>query len=204
MFKDIECIKSFEWWELTVQQEFRIGDRERESAYAVLQEAYQLGYLNMSEFESRVSSVSEAKYMSDINPLLYDLPLGKGTNPVNSIVPMNPQNNVDTRKTGGPSKVLIGISMFVLMFVLFASESAFSGFVLFFLVIWMADSFGGKQQFNNGRGQQQIGNNEPKNSNPYHNVNNQNNNPFIRNRQSNNPYNGNPYDGRPHNGRYGQ
>jgi hypothetical protein len=54
---------------------FRIGDREREQAVALLQDAVGGGYLDLQEFEERSSTVYAAKTRGELRPALADLPM---------------------------------------------------------------------------------------------------------------------------------
>ena len=52
----------------------RVGDREREQAVAVLQEAVGGGYLDLREFEERSQTVYAARTRGDLRAALADLP----------------------------------------------------------------------------------------------------------------------------------
>lgn len=59
---------------MTEPDSLRVGDREREQAVAVLQEAVGGGYLDLHEFEERSRSVYAARTRGDLRGVLADLP----------------------------------------------------------------------------------------------------------------------------------
>lgn len=59
---------------MTTQPGLRIGDRERESVAAELQEHYAHGRLTLEEFNQRLDTVFAAKTQSDLSRITYDLP----------------------------------------------------------------------------------------------------------------------------------
>lgn len=59
---------------MTESEALRVGDREREQAVAVLQEAVGGGYLDLAEFEERSRVVYAARTRGEIRAALADLP----------------------------------------------------------------------------------------------------------------------------------
>jgi len=53
---------------------FRVGDRDREQAVAVLQDAVGGGYIDLGEFEERSQTVFAAKTRGELRAVLMDLP----------------------------------------------------------------------------------------------------------------------------------
>ena len=53
---------------------FRVGDRDREQAVAVLQDAVGGGYIDLGEFEGRSQTVFAAKTRGELRAVLMDLP----------------------------------------------------------------------------------------------------------------------------------
>ena len=66
----------------------RVGDREREQAVAVLQDAVGGGYLDLQEFEERSRTVYAAKTRGQLRTAVADLPIAAGLfPPVAAVVP---------------------------------------------------------------------------------------------------------------------
>jgi hypothetical protein len=61
---------------MTDSDDLRVGDREREQAVAVLQDAVGGGYVDLDEFEERSRVVYAAKTRGEIRATLADLPGG--------------------------------------------------------------------------------------------------------------------------------
>ena len=59
---------------MTEPDELRIGDREREQAVALLNDAVGGGYLDLQEFEERSRTVYAARTRGDLRAVLADLP----------------------------------------------------------------------------------------------------------------------------------
>ncbi|MDK6492906.1 DUF1707 domain-containing protein [Corynebacterium coyleae] len=57
---------------------FRIGDQERMDAMDILGRALGEGRLDMAEFDNRCQAVAEAQTQQDLQPILGDLPTGRG------------------------------------------------------------------------------------------------------------------------------
>ncbi|MDK8242310.1 DUF1707 SHOCT-like domain-containing protein [Corynebacterium coyleae] len=57
---------------------FRIGDQERMDAMDILGRALGEGRLDMGEFDNRCQAVAEAQTQQDLQPILGDLPTGRG------------------------------------------------------------------------------------------------------------------------------
>lgn len=57
---------------------FRIGDQERMDAMDILGHALGEGRLDMAEFDNRCQAVAEAQTQQDLQPILGDLPTGRG------------------------------------------------------------------------------------------------------------------------------
>jgi DUF1707 SHOCT-like domain len=61
----------------------RIGDKQRNAASASLSNAFEAGYLDLSEFDERTAAVNYAKTWQDILDALKDLPVQYQQNPAN-------------------------------------------------------------------------------------------------------------------------
>ncbi|WP_197430152.1 DUF1707 SHOCT-like domain-containing protein [Auraticoccus cholistanensis] len=57
------------------QPQLRIGDRERDLVASVLQDAMAEGRITMEEMQERVDAALRARYFSDLDPLVADLPI---------------------------------------------------------------------------------------------------------------------------------
>ena len=57
---------------------FRIGDQERMDAMDILGRALGEGRLDMGEFDNRCQAVAQAQTQQDLQPILGDLPTGRG------------------------------------------------------------------------------------------------------------------------------
>lgn len=66
---------------------FRIGDQERMDAMDILGRALGEGRLDMAEFDNRCQAVAEAQTQQDLQPILGDLPTGRGGGVVDKQVP---------------------------------------------------------------------------------------------------------------------
>lgn len=66
---------------------FRIGDQERMDAMDILGRALGEGRLDMAEFDNRCQAVAEAQTQQDLQPILGDLPTGRGCGVVDKQVP---------------------------------------------------------------------------------------------------------------------
>ena len=62
----------------TPYDNFRIGDQERMDAMDILGRALGEGRLDMAEFDNRCQAVAEAQTQQDLQPILGDLPTGRG------------------------------------------------------------------------------------------------------------------------------
>ena len=75
----------------------RVGDREREQAVALLQDAVGGGYLDLQEFEDRSQTVYAAKTRGDLRAALADLPTAAALfPPAGSAQPSRQIGGVDT------------------------------------------------------------------------------------------------------------
>lgn len=68
---------------------FRIGDQERMDAMDILGRALGEGRLDMGEFDNRCQAVAEAQTQQDLQPILGDLPTGRGGGVVDKQMPDN-------------------------------------------------------------------------------------------------------------------
>lgn len=59
------------------EKRIRIGDADRDAALTVLQEAHAAGRIDLVEFEERQDKALEAKYRSQLDELIDDLPEGR-------------------------------------------------------------------------------------------------------------------------------
>lgn len=66
---------------------FRIGDQERMDAMDILGRALGEGRLDMGEFDNRCQAVAEAQTQQDLQPILGDLPTGRGGGVVDKQMP---------------------------------------------------------------------------------------------------------------------
>lgn len=66
---------------------FRIGDQERMDAMDILGRALGEGRLDMAEFDNRCQAVAEAQTQQDLQPILGDLPTGRGGGVVDKQMP---------------------------------------------------------------------------------------------------------------------
>lgn len=66
---------------------FRIGDQERMDAMDILGRALGEGRLDMGEFDNRCQAVAQAQTQQDLQPILGDLPTGRGGGVVDKHVP---------------------------------------------------------------------------------------------------------------------
>lgn len=103
--------------------ETRIGNRERESALAALQEHLTAGRIELDEFDQRSAVVAAARTQGELAPVFADLPEphGLAPTPVSLSKPRPDWHEVRPRSTGpmgGPlfgrlGEIAVGLSPFI-------------------------------------------------------------------------------------------